>query len=165
MEQKEMVPYLIRIIVAAFIASVAGIFFLLIAENFDHLNTGTLTYTRILQGDPFAIKSVLSYLVRLFIVSMVGLIFFYYSPFIRVLLNALCRNCQAILLSIVFAFLFNIVKPLPIYPVSLATAKETGLLSPYFLQNVMFIFLPVFISILIAIWVHGKRGNSDKHTM
>lgn len=157
MEQKEMLPYLIRIIVAAFIASIAGIFILLIAENFDHLNTAIPTYIRILQGDQSAIKSVLSFLVRLFIVSMIGLIFFYYSPFIRGLLVALCKNCQAIPLSIVLAFLFNMANPLPIYSGSLSMAKEMGLLSIYFLHNVMYIFLPVFISILIAIWMHGKR--------
>ncbi len=157
MEQKEMVPYLIRAIVAAFIASVAGIFFLLIAENFDHLNTATSTYLRILQGDQLAIKNVLGFLVRLFIVSIVGLILFYYSPFTR-LLDALCRSCQAILLGIILAFLFNIIKPLPVYSGSLAMAKDMGLLSIYFLHNAMFIFLPAFISLLIAIWLHGK-GN------
>jgi len=159
MEQKEMVLYLIRVIVVAFIASVVGIFILLIAENFDHLNAAVPTYTRILQGDQLAIKSVLSFLIRLFIVSMLGLIFFYYLPFIRVLLNTVSRNCQfcqAILLSLVLAFLFNLVKPLPIYSGSLTMAQETGLLNIYFLHNVMYIFLPAFISTLIAILLHGR---------
>jgi len=165
MEQKEIALYLIRVIVVAFIASVVGIFILLIAENFDHLNAAAPTYTRILQGDQLAIKSVLSFLIRLFIVSMLGLIFFYCLPFIRVLLNTVSRNYQAILLSLVLAFLFNLVKPLPVYSGSLAMAKETGLLNIYFLHNVMFIFLPVFISILIAILLHERwiKNNMTPH--
>ncbi len=136
------------------IASLSGIFFLLLIEEYDKLNTATSTLILLSNGDIEATVNTAIIFVRLLFTTFVGVFLI-----ICLEITKAGRVLHWLAIGFILATLVNFISPLPSYFGSLSETKGAGVLGQYLLHNFIYIAFPVFASSVFGNWLYFRIKN------